>query len=116
MLEPENDYHAALDRDGALVGYCCFGPDARVQGLEEAPAVLDVGGGLRPDLTGVGLGGPFLRACCALGAELHDPREFRVVVAAFNRRAQLVAAALGFERSGLHATPEREYVLLTRPA
>jgi [ribosomal protein S18]-alanine N-acetyltransferase len=116
MLEPANDYHAALDGEGSLVGYCCFGPDARVPGLDEEAGVLDLGGGLRPDLTGVGLGGPFLRVCCALGGELHRPNEFRVVIAAFNRRAQLVALALGFERAGLHATPEREFVLMTRAA
>ncbi len=116
LFNSEYEYYAALGDEGELVGYCCFGEDARVAGLEEEPGVLDVGGGLRPDLTGVGLGGPFLREVCRFGGELHDPTRFRVTMAAFNRRAQLVASALGFERAGIHETPEREYLLMTRPA
>ncbi|HEX9416859.1 MAG TPA: GNAT family N-acetyltransferase [Gaiellaceae bacterium] len=116
LLSSEYEYYAAVGDEGELVGYCCFGEDARVAGLEEEPGVLDVGGGLRPDLAGVGLGGPFLREVCRFGTELHDPTRFRVTVAAFNRRAQLVASALGFERTGVHETPEREYVLMTRDA
>lgn len=116
LLDPRYEYFAALDEHGDLVGFCCFGEDARVSGLEEEHGVLDVGGGLRPELTGVGLGGPFLREVCRFGGELHQPARFRVVVAAFNRRAQLVASALGFERCGIHQTPDREYVLMTRDA
>ena len=116
LLRPEFEYYAAVAEDGELVGFCCFGEDARVSGLDEEPGVLDVGGGLRPDLTGIGLGGPFLREVCKFGARLHEPVRLRVTIAEFNRRAQLVAAALGFEREGVHENEEREYVLLARPA
>jgi ribosomal-protein-alanine N-acetyltransferase len=116
LLDPDNAYHAALGTEGELIGYCCFGPDARVPGLEAEEGVLDVGGGLRPDLTGIGLGAGFLRASCELGRELYGPDSFRLVVAAFNRRAQRVAAALGFEQAGFHSTPDRDFIVLTRPA
>lgn len=114
LLRLEYEYYAALAEDGDLLGFCCFGEEARVPGLDQEPGVLDVGAGLRPDLTGVGLGGPFLREVCLFGARLHEPSRLRVTVAAFNRRAQLVASALGFERAGVHETPEREYVVMTR--
>jgi [ribosomal protein S18]-alanine N-acetyltransferase len=84
--------------------------------MTEEGGVLDVGGSLRPDLTGLGLGAPFLRAACARGAALFEPQAFRVVVAAFNRRARNVAAALGFAQVGLASTDDREYVVLQRPA
>ena len=116
LLRSEYEYYAVLSEEGELVGYCCFGEDARVAGLDEEPGVLDVGGGLRPDLTGIGLGGPFLRAVCRFGIDLHAPVRLRLAVADFNRRAQLVAAALGFERDAAHATEERAYVLMTRAA
>ncbi len=116
LLEPAYNYYSALGGDGELIGYCCFGEDARVPGLPEEEGVLDVGGGLRPDLTGIGLGGGFLRASCELGRELFEPGAFRVVIAAFNQRAQRVAAALGFESAGFHSTGERDYVVLTRKA
>lgn len=57
MLDPENAYVAVLNPDGKLLGFCCFGPDARVPGVEyRADDVLGLGGGLRPELTGQGLG------------------------------------------------------------
>jgi len=116
LLSGEYEYYAVLAEGGELVGFCCFGEDARVQDLDEEPGVLDVGAGLRPDLTGIGLGGPLLREVCFFGGRLHAPAGYRVTIAAFNQRAQLVATALGFERSGVHTTPEREYVVMTRPS
>jgi hypothetical protein len=37
-----------------------------------------------------------------------------MAVAAFNQRARLVAAALGFEQTAVRSTPEREYVIFQR--
>jgi ribosomal-protein-alanine N-acetyltransferase len=109
-------YFAGLDEEGGLIGFCCFGEDARVPGLEEEPGVLDVGAGLRPDLTGIGLGGPFLREACRFGGELYSPLRIRVAIAAFNRRAQMVAHALGFEIERTLQSGEREFVVMTRAA
>lgn len=109
-------YFAAIDEESRLIGFCCFGEDARIPGLEEEEGVLDVGAGLRPDLTGIGLGGPFLREACRLGDELYGPERFRIVVAAFNRRAQMVAHALGFEARGTLRHDANEFVVLTRSA
>jgi [ribosomal protein S18]-alanine N-acetyltransferase len=116
MLALDSEYHAALTGRGELVGFCCFGAEARVPGLAEEPGTLDVGGGLRPDLTGIGLGADFLRSVCALGGQLHDPLAYRLVVLAFNARAQRVAHALGFERTDLHSTGGREFVVMRRAA
>ena len=110
----EYTYFAGLDEDGVLVGFCCFGEDARVPGLDEQEGVLDVGAGLRPDLTGIGLGGPFLREACRFGGELYGPERFRVAVAAFNRRAQMVAHALGFEAEDKLRNDDNEFVVMTR--
>jgi GNAT superfamily N-acetyltransferase len=38
ILDPDNHYYAVRDEGGGLVGYCCFGPDARVPGGEYADA------------------------------------------------------------------------------
>jgi [ribosomal protein S18]-alanine N-acetyltransferase len=112
----EYTYFAGLDEEGAVVGFCCFGEDARVPGLEEEDGVLDLGAGLRPDLTGIGLGGPFLREACRFGSELYVPVRLRVVVAGFNRRAQMVAHALGFERERTLQSDENEFVVMSRAA
>jgi RimJ/RimL family protein N-acetyltransferase len=116
LLRSDYEYYAATAEEGELVGFCCFGADARVAGLEEEPGVLDVGGGLRPDLTGIGLGGPFLREVCAFGRRLHEPQRFRVAIAEFNERAQMVASALGFERADSLTVEGRPFVVMTRAA
>ena len=109
-------YFAGLDEEGGLVGFCCFGEDARVPGLDEEAGVLDVGAGLRPELTGIGLGGPFLREACRFGGELYGPSRFRVVIASFNDRARMVAHALGFEAEDTVRNDGNEFVVMTRAA
>ena len=50
---------------GDLVGYCCYGLDAQVPGGEyliNMPAVLDIGVGMKPNLTGAGRGHDFVSA------------------------------------------------------
>ena len=56
MLTPHYHYYTVWDERGELIGYRCFGADAQVPGGDYSAAALDMGGGLRPDLTGQGLG------------------------------------------------------------
>src|SRR3712207_2229590 len=61
LLDPDNPYYAALDPQGELIGFFAFGSPAQVghrEQREQAYAgeeALDIGLGLRPDLTGRGL-------------------------------------------------------------
>jgi len=55
LLRPENQYHAILS-EGEVVGFFRFGEDARVPGWSYDDSALDLGMGLRPDLTGAGNG------------------------------------------------------------
>jgi GNAT superfamily N-acetyltransferase len=55
-------YYAIVD-DNELVGFCCLGPEGRVAGQPaKHNGLLDVGGGIRPDLVGRGLGAVGLTA------------------------------------------------------
>ena len=97
LLNPLNHYLAARRADGTLIGFCCFGAEARVPGGDYTnPPALDVGLGLRPDLTGGGLGATFVRAILDEGWRRHDPPRFRLTVAEFNERARRVYARVGF--------------------
>ena len=62
LLDPAYAYHAIADECGELVGYCCFGADARVPGGDYGTDALDIGLGMRPDLTGHGRGPVFFEA------------------------------------------------------
>jgi RimJ/RimL family protein N-acetyltransferase len=100
ILDPRYDYHAVTGPDGDLLGYLCFGIDATVPagrelGLYEDDA-LDVGLGMRPDLTGRGLGLDFVLAGLDFARRTYAPRAFRLTVAAFNRRAVKVYERAGF--------------------
>ncbi len=62
------------------------------------PEVLDVGVGMRPDMTGQGLGCRFVAAVLEFAAQKFAPRILRATIAGFNRRSARVFESLGFER------------------
>lgn len=97
FVDPQYAYHALTDGSGELVAYCCFGLDARVPGGDYGSDALDIGMGVRPDLTGQGRGAGFARAVLAFAQEEYAPSAFRVTVAGFNERAQRVWKKAGFE-------------------
>jgi RimJ/RimL family protein N-acetyltransferase len=116
FLDPANAYHAIVDSRGCLVAYCCFGPDARVPGGDYDNPALDVGLGMRPDLTGQGLGHTFVRAVLRFAHQELAPTEYRVTVAGFNERAQRVWTAAGFQPvQRFERTPDgMPFVVLTK--
>ena len=94
------DYFAAFSGDGdELVGFLCFGAEAQVPGGPYGDGdELDVGLGLRPDLTGKGLGLPFLLSGLEFARRGFSPAGFRLSVATFNERAMRVYERAGFRR------------------
>ncbi len=96
--DPSKGYFAVTDGLGESVAFRCFGMKARVPGGDYTEDALDTGGGLRPDLTGRGLGLSVLQAGLSFGVEQFHPTAFRVTVATFNQRALRVC-----ERAGLRA-------------
>jgi ribosomal-protein-alanine N-acetyltransferase len=100
FLDPDLRYHLALDGEGVIVGYCCFGRDARVPGGRypgDLPAVVDIGLGLEPALTGAGLGAVFLSAILSFAADTFAVVRFRATVAQFNQRSIRTFTKRGFE-------------------
>ncbi len=87
VLNPER-YFEARDDSGDLVGFYYFEPK---------PPDLDYGLGLRPDLTGRGLGLEFFLAGLAFARERYTPTNVFLHVAEFNERARRV-----YERAGFH--------------
>jgi ribosomal-protein-alanine N-acetyltransferase len=122
LLDPRRrqDYYATLSGD-ELAGFFCFGTEARVPGghYTEGGAV-DVGLGLRPDLTGKGLGLGFLLAGLEFARRRFAPDSFRLSVAAFNERAIRVYERAGFRRVKVFTQStnggEHPFLLMTRGA
>jgi ribosomal-protein-alanine N-acetyltransferase len=93
-------YYAVRDEHGELVGIFSFIPQGET---------VEVGLGLRPDLTGQasGLGLTFVLAGLDFARQRFHPARFRLTVAAFNTRAIRV-----YERAGFVAeqTTKREHL------
>lgn len=104
--------------DEGLIGFRSFGPDGRVPGGVYDSSALDTGGGLRPELTGRGLGREAISTGLAFGVRQFAPPAFRMTIAAFNVRAQTVVRRLGFEASCRFtaSTNGRDYDIFTGPA
>jgi len=92
VLNPER-YFGARDAAGDLVGFYYFEPK---------PPDLDYGLGLRPDLTGQGLGLDFFRTGLAFAHERYRPVRVFLHVAAFNDRARRVYEGAGFRVVSSH--------------
>jgi [ribosomal protein S18]-alanine N-acetyltransferase len=114
LLDParrERRYFAVDDADGALVGFREFTP---------AAGVLDIGRGLRPDLTGRSIGFDFVEAALSFARERFAPASFRLAVAAFNRCAIRVYERTGFQATELFVQQTNggahDFVRMTRPA
>jgi ribosomal-protein-alanine N-acetyltransferase len=112
LLDPrrrEGCYFSAWT-DSGLIGY------AHVSAAE---GTADIGLGLRPDLTGHGLGLSFLEAVMAFAREGHQPVRFTLSVAAFNQRAIRVYERAGFavSRRYRHFSAGRtwDFLEMTRP-
>jgi ribosomal-protein-alanine N-acetyltransferase len=96
LLDParrEGTYFSAFDGEGALVGFFEF---------EREGETIDIGLGLRPDLTGQGLGLEYLLAGLEFAIERFSPERFTLSVAVFNERAIEVYERAGFRRGAVY--------------
>jgi ribosomal-protein-alanine N-acetyltransferase len=104
----------AVEHDGTLVGYCCFGHEARVPGAVEEVGTLDVGYGMRPDLVGQGLGREFVGAILDFAVRGFSAGRLRLLIHDWNDRSRKVAVALGFESEGVLCSTEGDFLVMTR--
>ncbi len=120
FLTPESPYFALRDEAATLVGYCCFGVEATVpgHGYEYGDDALDVGVGMRPDLTGKGQGTVVAQQVFAFARDRYRPARLRVTVASFNARARSLVEKLGFVDVGGFVRDEdgTEFVVYLREA
>jgi RimJ/RimL family protein N-acetyltransferase len=117
LLVPAYHYFAARNDDGELVGFCCFGEDAQVPGGDYTRPALDLGMGLRPELTGQGRSHLFLQAAMAWGGELFAPEYYRATIAAINGRSLAMCARAGFfiiQRFRAQAGEPEEFIVLLK--
>jgi ribosomal-protein-alanine N-acetyltransferase len=108
LLDPEQRegrYFAVLSDPADFAGFFMF---------KQEEDIVEVGLGLRPDLTGCGLGLSFLLAGLAFARERYAPAQFRLAVATFNQRAIRVYERAGFRQGEpyMHRTNGGEHAFL----
>ncbi|HEV2743604.1 MAG TPA: GNAT family protein [Rubrobacter sp.] len=114
LLDPKRRrgvYFSVLDGENYLIGFFQF---------EKTDHTVGIGLGLRPSLTGKGLGAGFVMAGLAFAGERFSPERFTLSVATFNGRAIGVYERAGFRRGEvyLHETigGEHEFLRMEREA
>lgn len=118
FLDPKSGYYAVwTERDG-FIAYRCYGAEAQVPGGDYSEEALDMGGGLRPDLIGRGLGRHVIAAAMAFAIEVFHPLRFRTTVASFNTRAKRVCMRLGYSAIGsfVRSSDSRPFDVFVRDA
>lgn len=109
-------YYAIVTGDSdEVIGFCCFGPDARVAGQEAVDGVLDVGGGVRPDRLSSGVATSLFPDIIKFARSRFDPTHLRTAVASFNERSTRLCRSAGFTVSRCFEGPGKEFYEMLRP-
>jgi RimJ/RimL family protein N-acetyltransferase len=116
FLDPQNSYYSITNEREDIIAYCCFGPEAQVQGEDYSAEALDIGMGIHPDMTGQGHGLKYIEAIIDFGFRMFSPNTVRVTVAEFNRRALRVCEKAGFQvtQTFRREQDSRPFIVLTR--
>lgn len=113
----DGTYYGCCDDQGDLIGYFCFGANAQVPGGRDANLyggedVIDIGLGMKPALTGKGIGKEFFQAGIAFATKEFNAKMFRLSVAIFNTRAITLYKNIGFKQGIIFLSRGREFMLM----
>lgn len=114
LLNPA--FHYYVSRFGQRVSaFLCYGEDARVRGFDYDDSYVDVGWGLRPDLTDQGLGKCLISQVMGFMHSRTERKRLRATVMAFNERCQKACRSAGFICSTRFVRPSdgRRFVVMT---
>ncbi|WP_249870652.1 GNAT family N-acetyltransferase [Oceanobacillus saliphilus] len=113
-----NHYYGVQDDYNNLIGFFCTGRSAQVPagnllGAYEEDCV-DVGIGMKPELTGKGKGYEFFTHILSFVCEKHKDKDIRLTVATFNERAIHLYEKFGFERKRLFHSDDTEFITMIK--
>ncbi|HEX6121671.1 MAG TPA: GNAT family N-acetyltransferase [Ktedonobacterales bacterium] len=119
LVDSRSPQFVAREETGAVLGFFAYGSAAEVGDpgephLYTADGGLSIGLGMRPELTGRGLGLAFVKAGMRFAREWFEPSYLRLFVLAWNERALRVYERAGFQRVGKRTilAPEGERVFI----
>ena len=105
----EPNFHCSgILHEDALVGFCTFGLDGRVDGGNYSQPALDIGMGMKPDLTGQKHGDNFIATIIQYANETFAPPRLRVTITTTNARARRVWQKAGFIQQERFTCPRND--------
>jgi RimJ/RimL family protein N-acetyltransferase len=121
LLDAKNRYFSVNDESQRIIGFCCFGEQAKVAGglySGNEPDILDVGLGMNPSMVGRGRGIAFVDAILRFASDEFYPIKYRVTIAGFNIRSRKTFHSLGFTQVSEFIRPSdgMKFVQLERTA
>lgn len=114
----DGNHFACIGESNQLVGYYCFGGEARIPTIENDVfhnEFIDVGLGMNPMFCGHGFGLTFLEAGLKYACGFYESSKFRLSVVHFNKRAINVYRRLGFctEKEVTHLHSGEKFYVMT---
>jgi ribosomal-protein-alanine N-acetyltransferase len=113
-----NAYFAVVDDVEELVGFFCIGESAQVPigslfGVYKED-LIDIGIGMKPELTGKGFGYPFFSFILNEIKEIFDPNSVRLTVIKSNSRAINLYQKFGFVMEKEFNTEEMVFIIMVK--
>jgi len=115
----QGNYRYNLNQNSELFGFYCTGISARIPSedkyLYSDHIYLDVGFGIKPSNTGMGLGGIFVRSVLEDIKIREGISKYRLSVAGFNIRAIKYYRKIGFsEKASFFNLEGNSFILMTK--
>lgn len=107
-------FYALADSADEIIGFCCFGEEARVSGQIPIEGIVDLGGGVRPDLVSNGIATDVFPAIVTFAVSTFRPTQLRTAVASFNERSTRLCLSAGFSVTRVFDGPGRQFQELLR--
>lgn len=110
-------YYVVLDNYQTIIGFFCTGKPAQVPAGDRLylyeEDCIDIGIGLKPELTGKGYGRMFFTFILRF-LEESDPRDIRLTVATFNKRAIKLYEQVGFIEQKRFERKDTEFMTMIK--
>lgn len=114
----DDSYQAVVSADSKLIGFFCTGNSAQVPAGNKFQVYdgnyIDIGLGMRPELTGNGLGLEFCMFILDSIQQKQKNMPLRLTVAAFNKRAITLYEKLGFCKQQEFSTDKCEFIIMIK--
>ncbi len=111
-------YSVVIDENGQIIGFFCTGDSAQVPAGNQYGAYsetcIDIGLGMKPELTGKGLGLTFFSFILGHIQGAYKEVPLRLTVAKFNDRAIRLYEKLGFKRKIEFSNGSTEFMTMIK--